>query len=199
MVKTKTTPAAATAPKAAKFDMKAFLPAGFTEDDFDIIGGLRPICQPETMMTHPVCGYVVALLDMPKRKDGSEWRALLIHLTGATKAKAGDDLINVEADNEVLVPVNGNLKNNPDLLNAACDSRAVYIAFLQCTGQLDVGKQSEMWNFEVKLSRKSIVRQGRYALQQHNAVGVVSKEIPQLGKGAITDANGQPAGSMVGG
>jgi len=194
MAKTNT---AATAPKVEKFDMRAFLPEGFSESDFDVIGGLRPICQPETMMKYPVCGYVVALLDMPQRKDKSDWRALLIHLTGATKAKAGEDIVEVAAGEEVLVPINGNLKNNPDLLNAACDPRNVYIAWLQCVGQLDVGKASDMWNFEVKLSRKSIQRQGRYALQQHNQVGVV-KDIPQLGKGDITDANGKPQQSMVG-
>jgi len=188
---------ARTAPEAPKFNMKAFLPEGFSEEDFDIVGGLRPICQPETMQQYPVAGYVVALLDMPQRKDKSEWRALLIHLTGATKAKAGEDIVEIAAGEEVLVPVNGNLKNNPDLLNAACDPANVYVAMLYCTGQIDVGKQSDMWNFEVKLSRKAIKRQGRYALHNRAVPSQLAAAAP-IGKGDITDSNGKPVQSMVG-
>lgn len=199
MASAKQKPTANTAPEARKFDMKAFLPEGFSEDDFDIVGGLRPICQPESMMQYPVAGFVVALLEMPQRKDKSDWRALLIHLTAATKAKAGEDIVEIEAGEEVLVPVNGNLKNNPDLLNAACDPNNVYVAMLVCTGAIDVGKQSDMWNFEVKLSRKAIKRQGRYALHNRAVPAqLASGPSAPLERGAITDSKGQPVQSMVG-
>jgi hypothetical protein len=189
---------AATKPKDV--DMKAFMPAGMTEDDLSVVGGLRPICQPEEMMGNPVGGWIVAIIDMPPRKDKSEWRALLVELTGACRAKVGEEVQTIEAGEEVLIPLNGSLKNNPDLLNAAASSSHVFWGFLQCVGQVDLGKPSPMWDFEVKLNKKNpIARTGKYALHQSAVqVEIMGSAIPQLGKDAITNANGQPAGSMVG-
>lgn len=180
--------------KPAEVDMKAFLPAGMSEDDLSEVGGLRPICQPEEMQDSPVAGWVVAILDMPARKDKSEWQALLIETTGACRAKVGEEIRTIDAGEEVLIPLNGNLKNNPDLLNAAASQTHVFWAFLRCTGQVDLGKPSPMWSFLVKLNKKEPKpRTGKYAL---HAVKV--NVIPQLGRGDITNANGQPVGSMVG-
>lgn len=186
----------ATKPKAADIDMKAFMPEGMSEDDLSVVGGLRPICQPEEMMGAPVGGWIIGILDMPPRKDKSEWRALLVETTGACRAKVGEEVQTIDAGEEVLIPLNGNLKNNPDLLNAAASDTHVFWGFLQCVGQVELGKPSPMWDFDVKLNKKSPKpRTGKYLLHQSIARVEV---IPQLGKDDITRANGQPAGSMVG-
>ncbi len=180
-----------------EFDLSAFLPEGFSADDFKSVGGLRPICQPDLMQQFPVGGYIIGLLDMPKRKDGSDWQALLIELTGATKAKAGVEIVNIEKGKEVLVPLNGNLRNNPELLNAAVDPVNVYIGFLHCKGEVDVGKPSAMWDFEVKIHSKTIKRTGKFLLNQRAPRVEVLPAAP-IERGAITDSNGKSAGSMVG-
>lgn len=194
--------AASKGPKAlSEINLKAFLPEGFSEKDFDIVGGLRPICSPESMLDpdSPVVGWVVALLDMPNREDGSEWRALLVELTGNATAKVGDDIVVIPAGKEVLIPVSGALKNNPELLNAAFDATRVFLGIFRIIGQVDTGKPSKMWEYEVALHKKTIARVGKYTLQQHNAVGVVeTRTAAQLNKGDITDANGKPQASMVG-
>lgn len=181
--------------KPADIDLKAFLPEGFSEDDLSTIGGLRPICQPEEMMKSPVGGWIVALLHMPPRKDKSEWDAILVETTGACRALVGEEIQTIEAGKEVLVPVNGALKNNPELLNAACDGARVFWGLFQVVGQVELGKPSPMWDFKVQLHKKTIPRTGKYLLNQAQRVEV----IPQLKKGDVTDTNGKPVESMIGG
>ena len=193
---------AAAAPKSAKdFKLGASLPEGFSDDEFETIGSLRPICQPESMMDHPVGGELIALLDMPPRKDKSQWKAFLIHLLAPTMARAGEDLVEVSAGEKVLVPVSGSLKTNTELLGAACDPHRIWIVKIQCVGQIDVGKQSDMWSFDVKRSKKTLPRTGEYALSNFQPAGMLNPtangEVQQLGKGDITDRNGHTVSSVV--
>lgn len=203
MASTKQNPArtAAQAANVREFtaaDLKAFLPAGFEAADFDVVGGLRPIVSPDILFEgqQPLVGFIVALLDMPPREDKSEWRALLVETTGNVSAKVGEDTVVIPAGKEILLPLSGSLKNNPDLLNAACDGSRVFLGIFSVKGQVDTGKQTPMWDFEVQLHKKTIARTGKYSLHQHNSVGTIAPQIPA---GGMTDANGRSAGSMVGG
>lgn len=181
-------------PKIA--ELAKFLPAGFTLDDFEVVGGLRPIVTPELNSEQPFAAKIVALLEMPPREDGSKWRAILAHLVSPAKASAGEETVTIEAGKEVLIPVGGNLGNNPDLLNAAVSPDSVFTGLFAVTGQLDTGKPSPMWVYEVRIAKsKPEKRIGQFALY--------NKPVNQMGAGAtpgdIRDANGKPAGSLVGG
>lgn len=172
-------------------DLSKYVPDGFDLSDFDVVGGLRPVCPPEVNQDNPVTGWIVALLDMPKRKsDGSEWRAILVQLTRPAKAKAGDDVVDVEAGKEILIPLSGSLKNNADLLNAAVDARKVTMGMFVVTGTMDIGKPSDMWVYEVRLAlKKQIAREGAFALYNKPVVALQNG----FDVGNITDRNGQPA------
>jgi hypothetical protein len=210
---TKARPAAQTAPKVkalADINLTAFLPKGFDAKDFDVVGGLRPICPPESMTDpeQPTAGFVVSLLDMPDRKDGSKWSAFLVELTGNASCKVGDDIVVIPAGKEVLIPMSGKLKTNADLVSAAWDENLVYLGIFRVLGQVDVGKENPMWDFEVALHKQTIPRTGKYALQlrtarESNAAKAARDAVKQqpaapIGKGDITDASGKSAGSMVG-
>lgn len=170
-------------------DLSKFLPEGFSLDDFEVVGGLRPICPPELNAESPVVGWVVACLPMPAREDGSQWSALLINLVSTAQAKAGDEIVTVEAGRDILIPVGGNLKNNGDLMAAAADPQRVVMGVFQVTGQQDVGKPSKMWVYEVKLAlKKSIARTGAFALYNKPTIS-----IGEMANQPIIGANGQPA------
>ena len=177
-------------PKIA--ELAKFLPPGFTLDDFVVVGGLRPIITPELNQEQPFAAKIVALLDMPPREDGSKWRAILGYLVSPAKARAGDETVTVEPGKEVLIPVGGNLGNNADLLNAAVSTDSVYTGIFAVTGTIDTGKPSPMWVYEVRIAKtKAEKRVGQFALYNKPR-----NELPAAGD--IRDANGKPAGSMVG-
>lgn len=179
---------------AAMVDLAKFLPEGFNLEDFESVGGLRPICPPELNAETPVIGHVVALLDMPDRDDGSKWQALLIRLASTAQAKAGDEIVTVEAGKDILIPVGGNLKNNGDLLNAAVDQHKVTMGIFVVTGQIDVGKPSKMWSYDVKLAlKKQIKREGSFALYNRPL-----PEVRQLVTGEVLNSDGSRAKSLVG-
>jgi len=156
-------------------DISQYLPEGYSKDDLVIVGGLRPVIGAELQFDQKsiVAGHIVSLLSMPPRpklnsKNGEkeDWDAILVHLTHSTKALVGSDLMNIEAGKEVLIAVNGNLRNNHDLLAAASDPDRVYFGIFQVTGQIDTsdGKLNPMWNYEVQIHKKAMDRKAsRYS------------------------------------
>lgn len=180
-----------------EIDLSKFLPEGFSLDDFESVGGLRPICPPELNAETPVIGWVVALLDMPPRKsDNSPWQGLLINLVSTAQAQAGDEIITVEAGKDIIIPVSGALKANSDLLSAAVNSHKVTCGIFHVTGQMDVGKPSPMWTYDVRLAfKKQKAREGAAALYHRSPPALVSA--PVL-RGEVLDSNGKPAAALVG-
>jgi hypothetical protein len=139
----------------------------------------------------PVIGWIVALLDMPPRKsDGKAWQGLLINLVSTAQAQTSDgEIVMVEAGKDVIIPVGGSLKSNSDLLAAAVDPRKVTIGMFHVTGQRDVGKQSPMWDYDVRLAlKKQQAREGAFALY-HKPV----EPLASYHQGQVVDRNGQPA------
>jgi hypothetical protein len=178
-------------------NLAQFLPEGFKLEDFDVVGGLRPIITPELNQGTPIAGYIVALLDMPPREDGSKWKAILVNLLSPAKAKAGDEVISIEPGKDVLVPVGGNLGNNADLLNAASSVKQVFLGIFHVTGTLPTGKPSEMWVYEVRIAKgKAIPRTGQFAL--YNREPAASLPAGPAPGTDIRTADGKPAGSLVG-
>lgn len=187
-------------------ELAQFLPEGFSLDDFESVGGLRPICPPQVNAGSPVVGYVVALLDMPPRKaDQSNWQGLLIHLLSTAQAEGADgEIIEVAAGKEIIIPVGGNLKVNSDLLNAAVDPRKVTAGIFTVVDTMDVGKQSLMWVYDVKLAlKKQIPREGAFALYHKPAERLVPSTQAnggqQFAQGQVIGKDGKPmTSSLVG-
>ncbi len=180
----------------ADIDLSKFLPEGFSLDDFQSVGGLRPICPPEVNAETPIVGWIVALLDMPARKaDGTSWQGLLINLMTTAQAQTSDgEIVTVEAGKDVIIPVGGNLKVNQDLLAAAVDPRKVTAGIFTVTGQLDVGKPSKMWVYEVRLAlKKQKAREGAFALYHKPA-----EPLATYHQGQVIGKDGQAVGSLVG-
>lgn len=193
--------------KFSDAELAKFLPEGFSLDDFESVGGLRPICPPQVNAGAPVVGYIVALLDMPPRKaDQSNWQGLLIHLMSTAQAEGADgEIITVEAGKEIIIPVGGNLKVNSDLLNAAVDPRKVTAGIFTVVDTMDVGKQSLMWVYDVKLAlKKQIAREGAFALYHKPAERLVPAAqanggTPQFAQGQVVGKDGKPlTSSLVG-
>ena len=179
-----------------KYDMAKFLPEGFSLDDFEKVGGLRPICPPEINAEVPVVGILVALLDMPPRKsDNSAWQGLLVHLLSTAQAQTMDgEIVSISAGNDIIVPVGGALRNNQDLLSAAVDPYKVTPVIFEVLGQRDTGKQSLMWDYEVKLAfKKQRPRDGAFALY-HKPV----ERLAPVHHGQVVDRDGKPAPRLVG-
>jgi hypothetical protein len=178
-----------------KYDLAQFLPAGFSLDDFEKVGGLRPICPPEINAETPIVGYVFALLPMPKRKaDNSDWDGLLVKLLSTAQAKTVEgEIVTIEAGRDVIIPVSGALKNNQDLISAAVDPFLVTPAIFEVVGQLDTGKESKMWMYEVQLAfKKQVKRTGAFALYHKPA------EVSSQPRGQVVDRNGHEPGRLVG-
>lgn len=180
----------------ADIDLSKFLPEGFSLDDFQSVGGLRPICPPEVNAETPIVGWIVALLDMPARKaDGSAWQGLLVNLLTTAQAQTGDgEIVTVEAGKDVIIPVGGNLKVNQDLLAAAVDPRKVTCGIFSVTGKMNTGKQSDMWVYDVRLAlKKQQAREGAFALYHKPAEPLASYH-----QGQVIDKDGKPVGRLVG-
>ena len=157
----------------------AYLPAGYDKSGLKEVGGLRPIVPAELQYDQGVvvAGHIVALHDMPERpainsKNGEKepWQAILIHLTAPTKAQLGEDIKDVKAGDYVYIPVNGNLRNNADLLNAAVDKDRVHFGIFAVTEQVPMGKgKNDMWSYKVMIHDKTIARDGAYALSSNRS------------------------------
>lgn len=180
-----------------KYDLAKFLPEGFSLDDFESVGGLRPLCPPEINAETPIVGIPYALLDMPPRKsDNSPWQGILVSLLSTAQAQTNDgELVTIEPGDDVIIPVSGALKNNQDLLSAVVDPFKVTPAIFEVTGQQDTGKPSKMWVYEVQLAfKKQRSRQGAMALY-HKPAEVL---VPAPARGQVVDRSGAPAGRLVG-
>ena len=177
-------------------DVAQFLPEGFSLDDFQSVGGLRPICAPEFNNAKPVLGYIVAELGMPPRKDKSTWTAILVTLLSPAMAKAGEDIVEIPPGRDVLIPVGGSLKNNGDLRAAAADQESVFLGIFTVTGQIDVGKQSDMWDYDVRVALdKPKARTGAFALYNKPAAPALPAG---FATGEVLDKNGKSVHRLVG-
>ena len=177
-------------------DVAQFLPEGFSLDDFQSVGGLRPICAPEFNNAKPVLGYIVAELDMPPRKDKSTWTAILVTLLSPAMAKAGEDIVEIPPGRDVLIPVGGSLKNNGDLRAAAADQESVFLGIFTVTGQIDVGQQSDMWDYDVRVALdKPKARTGAFALYNKPAAPALPAG---FATGEVLDKNGKSVHRLVG-
>jgi len=153
-------------------DISKFLPEGFEADGLVTVGGLRNICPAEVTYEQksPIAGYIVTVMDMPLREslnrkgEKEPWQAIIVRLTHATKGLEGEDVVTIEAGKDVLVPVNGSLRNNADLLRAASDSDSVFFGVFQVTGKIETGKPTPMWNYEVQIHKKTVARTGSFAI-----------------------------------
>jgi len=194
----KNTPAAETSIDlaAALKDVAQFLPEGFSLDDFQAVGGLRPICAPEYNTGKAVVGYIVAELDMPPRKDKSAWSAILVTLLSPAMAKAGEDIVEIPPGRDVLIPVGGSLRNNGDLRAAAADQESVFLGIFTVTGQIDVGKQSDMWDYDVRVALdKPKARTGAFALYNKPTAPALPAG---FATGEVLDRNGKSVHRLVG-
>jgi hypothetical protein len=198
MAKTTSKSTTAATDVASEIDIKKFLPEGFDLSDFESVGGLRPICPPELNGETPVIGIPYALLDMPPRKsDKSAWQGILVHLLSTAQAQAGDEIVTVEKGKDIIIPVSGSLKANGDLLAAVVNTHKVTPAIFHVTGQMEVGKPSPMWVYDVKLAfKKQVPREGAFALYHRSAPVLTPAETVQ--RGEVLNANGQPVGRLVG-
>jgi len=159
----------------AAFDISKYLPEGWSEKDFKTIGGFRMMVTPQVSYENraPVFGVIMGIQVMPPREslnkkgEKEDWACVLVELRAPTIAtKSGTrDNTEVPIGTDILIPMNGSLNNNHDLIKAAQDPAHVYIGLFTVTGQVDTGMPTPMWEYEVKVAMsKPLKRDGRYAL-----------------------------------
>lgn len=140
-------------------DFSGYLPAGYRAEDLQETGGLTPLVPAEYAYREGVivAGWIIAIVTMPPRPSLKErgkkedWDTILVQLTRGCKAVASDEEVDVPAGGYVMIPVNGNLRVNSDLMRAAKDPTRIYFGVFQVTGTKDVGQGSEMWAYKVFL------------------------------------------------
>lgn len=162
-------------------DFSQYLPAGYDAGELQKVGGLVPLVPAEVMFERKavVAGWVIEIIDMPprpsmsKKGEKEDWKGVLIELTGPTFAQSGDDVIERKAGDAVVIPFTGSLKNNRPLIVAAADPEKMYLGLFRVVGQVDTGKPSPMWDYEVQLHPKPRVRTGAYLLS-----GAAPKALP---------------------
>lgn len=161
-----------------QFDYSKYLPEGFEAADLKKLGGLTPIYSAEAAVEHklpPCVGWMdrIEKLDIGGEKEKNHdqrYRDFIrVQLTYATKGitGAGDnaELVEVNAGEDILMPMSGAIKNIVSLRAAISDPSKVYLGFFRPTGeQLDTGRPSPMWVIDAQLHPKSVKREGRFAL-----------------------------------
>lgn len=156
-----------------KIDIGALLPEGYAKDDLVTVGGLRPIVPAEVTFERrsPIVGYLLTVIDMPLRpkignpSEKEPWQTLLVRLTQPAFAQVGDDVKEIPAGKDVVVPINGNLRNNHDLLGAAVDQQNVWLVAMYVEGQIPMkDNKNDMWSYVVQIHKKAIARTGPFAL-----------------------------------
>lgn len=178
---------------------------GIEPKDLVDIGGMRPIAAAEVSFESKsaVAGWLIGEQEMPprasidpaKRSRGEkdDWSALVVLLTTPTMAYVGDEVVEVPAGKQVIIPVGGNLANNYELLQKAHDPRQVFWVALAVAGQVRLDKQrNPMWSYAVKSSPKGKDRDtGVFALPRPRNLPRLS--MAQTIPGQVIDKNGQPA------
>lgn len=175
---------------AEPIDFSSYMPAGYDASELQRVGGLIPLVPAELAYTTKsnVVGWVFAIIDMPPRPslknkgEKEDWQAIWIELTGPTKAQSNDEIIDMKAGDHVMVPVGGSLRNNSQLARAAANPEDIYLGVFRVTGSRDVGRGSDMWDYEVQLHPKARKRVG-LELQANRAAA--PKGLP-----AVTESNG---------
>lgn len=198
--KKKTPMAAGTAakPNPKDFDWASVMPAGYEAEGLHSIGGLTPIYASETAFEEgwtPCVGHLVRLdtIDIggEKEKDPNQrWRKFIrVQCAVATKGVLGSGenqkIVDVEPEQDILMPLSGNLKNVEELLAALADPDRVFLGAFRVLGKKDIGrpKGQEMWEIDSKLHSKTIARTGRFTLKQgeHNAPALTAAGVTNSG------------------
>lgn len=163
------------------FDWSKYVADGYAVDELRIIGGLTPIYVPEEALSQgfpPVFGKMDRIEFLPTQRQGQkdEWTPRMIRVVALMPTKAmggtGDDrhLVDIAVGDDVLIPVTGNLSNNKTLLIAAAHEDLVFVAGFRVKGQKEIGRPSEMWDWDVRLHPKTERRAGRFMLPQGEKV-----------------------------
>jgi hypothetical protein len=176
---------------------KIALPEGWSADDFEQAGGLLPLAPPELNQNSTIIAYIVACLDMPKRKsDGSDWKGLLVQIiVGTAKVKDSEDNVSeVGAGENIIIPVGGSLKANKDVMAVAFDPNTVVPGAFTVVGQVDTGKRDPMWDYDVKLNfKRAAPRRGIFALYNREVGGSLPAAPSE-----VLNKDGTKARSLVG-
>ena len=155
------------------FDWSKYQLDGFSDSDFEAIGGLAPIYAPKMAFENnfpPLIGYAVRTQFLPEVQMGKEVfipKMLMICVQVPTKGvtgkrRDGQEIVDVKKGDFVLVPVTGNLETNERLLAAADHPDTVSVVRMRVKGQRQVNDMpSPMWDWDVQIApNKRLNRRG---------------------------------------
>lgn len=160
-----------TAAAAEIIDFSQYIPADLAQQlggkvRLEETGLLTPLYRHEQaweMKFGPVIGYWMGIEQLPV--DDFDAMVLRVELTVAAKGCTGksDDMqiVDVKAGEQILVPINGKLRNNRKLLQAAMDRKNYFFGIIQPLGPRKVNKKpSEMWDYKVMQADVGLTREG---------------------------------------
>lgn len=156
----------------------------------------RTIYKPEATGEAVLQGYIVDLLPMPPIKQGKQeraWDAFLFRTTAPTLGVDREgNVVDVGVDEEIIIPATFQLRQGLERFSRHPD-KMFEAAVLPKTKIPLEGGQS-MWTYRVALGKKSVPREGGYALTP-------PKEVHALppATGEVLDASGNSVGSLFAG
>ena len=177
----------------------ASLPGDFDPKDFHKVGGLTPIYSPKEALAAgfpPAIVWidrteVLPAVNMGRDKQTGEpivfypkmLRGCCVTATLACVGKRGQrQVVERKAGDDILIPLTGNLLNNKTLIAAAQHPTKVFLGAFALKGTIDIGQPSELWDWDVRLHAKTMLREGtRYALaSSEKVVELPGEKVPAL-------------------
>lgn len=179
-------------------EVSAALDALIASGEFVELRLERTIYKPEATGEAILRGFIVDLMDMPPIKQGKverPWQAFLIRTTAPTKGVDREgNVVDVQVDEEIIIPATFQLQQGLSRFARHAD-KMFEAAVLPKTKQ-DIGGGQTMWTYRVALGKATMKREGAYVLG-----GKAEGEVPTLPAGTpgeVLNADGKPAGSLVG-
>lgn len=170
--KTQAAPPQNASTNTTDFDWSKALPEGFDVKGFEKTGGLAPIYSPKEAHENgfePLIGYAVRTQLLPPIQQGKETfipEMIMVRAIRPTKAvtgkrRDGQEIVDVNVGDYVMVPITGNIGTNERLLAACDDPNEVSLVGFRVTGTRQVNDMpSPMWVWEMMVHQKKTLRKG---------------------------------------
>ncbi len=155
-----------------------YMPEGYSDDDFAVVGGFTPMYKPENAWSKEsnkakpgiveVFGWGVCVDALPVIKDPKGKEAdriplvasiLLVAPNRGVRGKKGEEVpVECAVGERILVPIGGNLLWNKPFMEKLFDSKRYWLMKLKVIGTQASDYPSDTWMWEVSIAKTPKLR-----------------------------------------